>query len=244
MNPEFKTVEVVAASIAVFERYGFHKKRNPQGEKPSSARLYEYFTQPDRSDIRITDEHREKAEDVIMYFKGLTFKAIERKLSDFEANVLKAVSQNTVPASSSDGSPVNLGIMASLPKVYTAKIKQEDWQAREAELAATSEFIGTPFRMIEFPMVVENIRPLKDQFGEKILVCGSTLEGNIVKFFVDNRFEKCFNVGEAVNFRGAVKSHVESKYHGGKETMFNRIDTQRLLEQYEEKMAQKDPELT
>lgn len=230
---EYNTVEVVAASAAIFQKHGFHKKRNPDGNKPSSARLYQYFMKPEDSDIVVTDAHRELAQDIILYFKGLTFKAIERKLSDFEANVLKAISKDTIPAASRDDSPANIGIVASLPKVYNDKLKQEQWADREAELARTSEYVGLERKFLNMHMRVENVRHLKDRFEEKILVCGSLEGKNVVKFFLDKRFSKCFNVGELVEVRGAVKAHQVSKYSGGKETMINRVDTGQLLERYE-----------
>lgn len=206
----FSVSEVMAASCAAHRVNGFVKKNSFSDSKPNSRLLYDHFYGEEK--LTVTDADREQALEVIDYLKGLTFKAFERSLTDFEENVLKLVTAEEVDNKS-------LGIAASLPKVYLNKQDQDVWELRERELAESSEYVGELRKRGEFTLVVENIRYIKTTGAS--LYCCSESGKNIVKFFTDNNeFAK---VGETIKLAGFVKSQSVSNYSGGKETMINRI---------------------
>ena len=96
--------------------------------------LYNYFFTDKK--FKVLDEDKTQANEVKEYLAGLSFKALERTLTEFESNVLKLVSSDVIEKD-------KLGIAASLPKVYMNKVEQDNWTDREMDLSRTSEKIGT-----------------------------------------------------------------------------------------------------
>lgn len=210
----FDLLEVIAVSSAIFRNQGFLKKGDDfiGSEKriPNSTLLYNHFC-TDKCITPTTSDY-ESAQEIINYMKGLSFKAFERDLTSFESNVLKLVTELDVVKK-------DLGIAASLPKVYANKLDQDTWEVRERELAETSEYVGTVRTRCDFDLVIENIRYIKTTGAS--LYCCSVDGKHVVKFFSDN--VNWGKVGDRIQVAGYVKSQAVSNYSGGKETMINRI---------------------
>lgn len=212
---DFPITEVMAAACAAHRVNGFVKKHeaNRHAEPPryaNSTLLYDHFFGTEQ--LEITEDDRFQAIDVIDYLKGLSFKAFERGLTDFEQNVLKLVTADMADRS-------ELGIAASLPKVFQNKNEQDTWEVRERELAETSEYVGELRKRCDFDLVIENIRYIKTTGAS--LYCCSVDGKHVVKFFSDD--VNWGKVGDRIQLAGYVKSQAVSKYSGGKETMINRI---------------------
>lgn len=211
----FPVSELMAAACAAHRVNGFVKKHEARMHeeppvKANSRMLYDHFFGTDQLDI--TEEDRFQAIDVIDYLKGLSFKAFERSLTDFEQNVLKLVTADMADRS-------ELGIAASLPKVFLNKQDQDTWETRERELVETSDYVGTLHTRCDFDLVIENIRYIKTTGAS--LYCCSVDGKHIVKFFSDD--VNWGKVGDQIQVAGYVKSQAVSNYSGGKETMINRI---------------------
>lgn len=224
----FTINEVLAASSAIHRlNNGFiktHDTHNEKGLIPNSKLLYNHFlgshnTNGDKKPVRqLVDIHptdNEVAEEIINYLSGLSFKALERELTDFEKNVLKLITSEFVGKE-------QIGIAASLPKVYFNKLKQDEWSVREASLVATSEFVGKLHSRNTFKdCIVENIRFISS-VGSSLICCSQN--GNIIKFFINTQNDLTnIKVGSTITLSAYVKSQDISKYHGGKETMVNRV---------------------
>jgi hypothetical protein len=216
---EFAVLDVVAVACAVYRNQGFVKKGSnyfafsepdKQETRPNVYYLYEHFCSGNL--YAVEEQDRQSAEAIVDYLKGLSFKAFERKLTDFESNVLKFVSSETVGKD-------KLGIAASLPNVYAAKLKADRWTEREAGLGSTSEYVGKLNSRCEFSLRVENLRYIAKT--ESYLVSCSENNANIVKFFAMSNHG--ITVGGEIKIMGYVKSHAISSYTGFKETMINRI---------------------
>ena len=217
----FSVKEVGAAATAVYREQGYIKKNAfipaPQvidgveqpTPQPNSVVLAKYYN--NACSLEITDQDRTFADEVITYLSGLSFKAMERGLTDFETNILKFVT-------SDQASIKEVGIAASLPQVYDNKLKQDAWEQRERELSETSEYVGDLKKRSEFEVVVENTRYIGRT--ESYLYCVSIDNQHILKFFSQ---DKLGDAGTKLCLSGFVKSHEISKYHGGKETMINRV---------------------
>lgn len=205
----FSVNEVMSASCAIFRQRGFVKKNNLEDRIPNSKMLYNHFFGEEK--IEITEKDKNTAQEVVDYLAGLSFKALERDLTDFEKNTLSLISADSITKD-------NLGIAASLPKVYQNKLEQDAWEERENELSKTSEYVGELRKRCTFALKVENIRYIKSTGA--YLYCCSEADKNIVKFFTD---EMLGEVNDNINLAGFVKSHSVSKFHSGKETMINRI---------------------
>jgi len=213
---EFPTNVVVAASVAINRlNGGFFRKfdANPENKTANSTLLYKHFFEG--KDIEVIKDDYAKADEIIDYLKGLGFKAIERKLTDFEANVLKFVQSEMIGKE-------QIGIAASLPKVYNNKLESDKWQDREADLGRNSNYIGELHQRGTFDITVEFIKyiPRTDSF----LITANS-KGNIVKFFAQTKKTDIGILKEGMNLSvtAYVKSQQVSNYTGFKETMFNRI---------------------
>ena len=148
--------------------------------------------------------------EIIDYLKGLSFKAIERELTDFERNVLKLVTSQNIQKD-------QIGISASLPKVYLNKLEQDRWTDRENVLSRTSEKIGTLHQRETFDAIIEFSRFIPRTMSY-IVTC-SVDDKHILKFFHDKKLD----IGTTVNVTGFVKSQNKGKFHNGFETIINRI---------------------
>ena len=215
MVPEFNIEDVMSASVSAHRlNRGFIKKdqirldSEYEGAISNAQLLYRHFFQNETLDI--TDNDRNTALEIIDYLKGLSFKAIERKLTDFEKNVLSIVTSPTIIKQ-------QIGIAASLPKVYYNKLEQDDWSSRELELSRTSVALGKLRERGNFVAKVEFNRYIPKTMS--YLVTASVDNKSILKFFSDKKQA----LGKEINISGYVKSQSEGRYHSGMETIINRI---------------------
>ena len=86
------------------------------------------------------------------------------------------------------------------------------------DLARKSEYVGTVGKRSNFFVKVENIRNITS-VGSNLYCTTVRDTSNIVKFFGNDEIE----VGDTVEIGAFVKSQTVSDFHGGKETMVNRI---------------------
>lgn len=208
----FNINEVVAVSCAVDRMNGFVKKNDAIGRsdvKPNVSYLYEHFCNNEKVEVIPSDT--QMAEEIIDYLKGLSFKALERKLTEFETNVLNFVGSETIEKT-------QLGIAASLPNVYRNKLEADAWSVREADLGRTSEYVGTVGTRGDFVAKIENLRYIAKTMSW--LVSCSVDDKHILKFFTVDTIGK---VGDTINLTGYVKGQSVSKYSNAKETMINRV---------------------
>ena len=110
-----------------------------------------------------------------------------------------------------------IGIAASLPKVYYNKLEQDDWSSRELELSRTSVALGKLRERGNFVAKVEFNRYIPKTMS--YLVTASVDNKSILKFFSDKKQA----LGKEINISGYVKSQSEGRYHSGMETIINRI---------------------
>ncbi len=211
----FPIDEVLAVSCAAHRlNSGFIKKDQVRFDRKfekstcNSDMLYNYFFTDKK--FKVLDEDETQATEVKEYLAGLSFKALERTLTEFESNVLKLVSSDVIEKD-------KLGIAASLPKVYLNKVDQDTWTNREMELSRTSEKIGTLHQRERIDATVEFTRYIPRTMSY-IVTC-SVKNQHILKFFTDKKIE----LGKEITLEGFVKSQSKGKYHSGFETVVNRI---------------------
>jgi len=211
----FPIDEVLAVSCAAHRlNSGFIKKDQVRFDRKfekstcNSDMLYNYFFTDKK--FKVLDEDKTQATEVKEYLAGLSFKALERTLTEFESNVLKLVSSDVIEKD-------KLGIAASLPKVYLNKVDQDTWTNREMELSRTSEKIGTLHQRERINATVEFTRYIPRTMSY-IVTC-SVKDQHILKFFTDKKID----LGKEITLEGFVKSQSKGKYHSGFETVVNRI---------------------
>ena len=220
----FKTKDVIAVSCAAHRfNGGFLSKdsirfdKKAEGKRANSDLLYAHFLDPKDlkfknalPKLKLIKEDLAMADDVIDYLKGLSFKAIERKLTDFESNVLSVVNSEHIDKT-------QLGITSSLPKVYFNKIEQDNWTDRELELSRTSNELGELHTRGTFDAKVEFVRYIPRTMS--YLITCSVKDQHILKFF----HAKNIKLESQIRVDGYIKSQGKGKFHNGIETIINRI---------------------
>ena len=211
----FPIDDVLAVSCAAHRiNDGFIKKDQVRFDKKfeksicNSDLLYNYFFTDKK--FKVIDEDKTTAREVKEYLTGLSFKALERTLTEFESNVLKLVSSTTIAKD-------KLGIAASLPKVYLNKVDQDTWTDKEMQLSRTSLKVGTLHERERIVATVEFTRYIPRTMSY-IVTC-SVNDKHILKFFTDKKIAK----GKEITVDGFVKSQAKGKHHAGYETLINRI---------------------
>ncbi len=211
----FKIENVMAVSCAIHRlNDGFIRKdavrldKKYEGKTANSDMLYNHFLQG--KTVTVTEEDKIFGNEVIEYLKGLSFKAIERRLTEFETNVLSLVSSDSIDK-------FKLGIASSLPKVYFNKLEQDAWSDRETQLSRTSEPVGILHERNKFEAEVEFIRYIPKTMS--YLVTCSVEDKHILKFFTEKKLNK-----GPIQLEGYVKSQAKGRYHSGQETIINRIN--------------------
>jgi len=160
----------------------------------------------------VTQECETIAEDIIQYYKGLTFKAMGNKINDFEQKVLSLINSGMVDRR-------DIGVISSLPKAYFRAVKRDATDTQMRKLSTTSIHVGTQGEDVQ-----GTINILNCSFIQRLQchVVNAEMLGNIVCFFTKHPAE---HWGETCEIKGKVKRHQTSKFHGGKETVLNYVKT-------------------
>lgn len=135
--------------------------------------------------------------------------------SDYGRNLRVILAGETV-------SPRNLGILASLVKVYARKMQIE--AERKANPIAKG-FIGDIKQRIKnITLHLTTVREIDGHYGTTTLLIGRTGDGHVVKWFATGAFD--YEAGDTLNLEAAtVKDH--EVYEGHDQTVITRakIDT-------------------
>ena len=158
----------------------------------------------------ITKECEDIAENIIQYYKGLTFKAMGAKINDFEQKVLAIIQRGQCDRG-------DIGIIASLPKAYFRSVKRDDTDNTMRRLSKTSIHMGC-----EGEDILGTITVLNCSFIQSLQchVVNAEMNGNVVAFFTKHGAD---HWGERCEIQAKVKRHQTSKFHGGKETVLNYV---------------------
>ena len=158
----------------------------------------------------LTDDCADVADNIIQYYKGLTFKALGAKINDFEHRVLGIIQKGTVDAK-------DVGVIASLPKAYYRAVKRDAKDIEMRRLSKTSEYIASEGAKVKLDMNVLNC-----SFITRLdcHIVNGVADGNIVCFFTKHGAN---HWGDSCTVEGRVKRHQISKFHSGKETVLNYV---------------------
>jgi len=195
-STKFALMDAVVTAVAVDKIHGYDKAKN----KLIMAEVLSGQTVADTSMV--------EAEEVV----SLIDWGRERKGNDFFKSLREILSLNEVTAN-------QFGFIACLPFL---KRQEENREAQKEELAkstATSEWIGSEGKRGEFFVKLTGKRYLNN-YGS-YLYQTITKEGNLGVFFSQKEFELA--EGDCFVMKATPKRHQISNFHGGKETMFNRV---------------------
>ena len=158
----------------------------------------------------VTQDCEATAEDIIKYYRGLTFKAMGAKINDFEQKVLNLIQTGVVDRR-------DIGVVASLPKAYKRAVKRDAKDIEMRRLSTTSEYLGR-----EGDKLRGEIQVINCSFIQRLAcyIVNARMDQDIVCFFTKHGAE---HWGDACTVEGKVKRHQTSKFHGGKETVLNYV---------------------
>jgi hypothetical protein len=196
-STKFSILDVVTASVCVDKKLGYIKEKN----KVVMAELLSGETAGD-----IT-ENVEPEEVIELLDWGR-----EQKGSDFYRSLRDILSQSEITAS-------QFGFVACLPMLKRMAEGRDEQRKELEKTTASSEWIGTERKRGEFFVKLTGKRYLNN-YGS-YLYNVVTRDGNLGVFFNQNELE--VKEGECFIMKATPKRHQVSKYHGGKETMFNRV---------------------
>lgn len=225
----FTARELIAMAVAV-DRYvgGYVKRHETDREHPIRHMTnFSYLMgvakkQPNAKDIEVFDEDYTTADEIIEYFEGLIFKAMERNLSEYEEKITEIIRADDLNVKGGDN---RIPIIPSLPNVFRNNQKHDVWSDEERSLRKVSDYVGTLKTRGDFVGTVKHVREMRRT--NSLLVAILTEDNNIIKFFYDlfrdNTIRDTLKVGNTVTFSGYVKAHDVSKFSKCKETFLNRV---------------------
>tara|TARA_B100000614_G_C14502921_1_gene475411 strand:+ start:346 stop:1068 length:723 start_codon:yes stop_codon:yes gene_type:complete len=226
-NKLFNGRELIAHAVAVDVFQGgkyikSHEVNKDKGIESNFKLLLGLLHDSASSPIKVQDSDYEMADEIIEYFEGLIFKAMQRDLTDFEKKITALIKADDI---SLNGRDDRLPIVGSLPNVYRNNVKHDDWSDRERSLRGVSDFEGTLKKRGQFQGEIVMSRYMNR--SNSMLVAVLTENNNIVKFFYDlyrDASAKDFlQQGKHITLSGYVKSHNVSEYSKCKETFLNRV---------------------
>ena len=226
-NKQFSGRELIAHAVAVDKFQGgkyikSHETDKTKGIESNFKLMLGLLHDPKASEISIASDDYDMADEIIEYFEGLIFKAMQRDLTDFEKKITALVKADDI---SLNGKDDRLPIVGSLPNVYRNNVRHDDWSDRERSLRNVSDFEGTLKKRGEFECEIVMSRYMNR--SNSMLVAVLTKNDNIIKFFYDlyrdNTAKEFLAQGTYLRFSAYVKSHEVSDYSKCKETFCNRV---------------------
>jgi hypothetical protein len=196
-STKFSLLDVVTASICVDKKIGYNKATN----KIIMADLLSGATTGNFA------ENVEPEEVIELLDWGR-----EQKGSDFFRSLRDVLSMSEITAS-------QFGFIACLPNLKRMADGRDEQRKELEKDTASSEWIGTERKRGEFFVKLTDKRYLNN-YGS-YLYNVVTREGNLGVFFNQNDLEVA--EGDCFVMKATPKRHQVSRYHGGKETMFNRV---------------------
>lgn len=225
---EFDAIEVIAASVAAYDLNGGYIKTSeydyntnqplPETKKYPNKELVRAYLGLDHYSVdaprpplvKITEQHRLKAEDIRNYSKKAVFKILGRKpqvtafgfdisTNSYEEQLYQILNQDKVKIP-------DIGFVASSPHYFFNGKKRDTLKARLSEIQSNHVgVVGGKISLASF----EVIRNDKSKNFQGNIVQG-ICEGNLFMYFASKGSEH-LKVGDVIHIEGKVKEHAMEK---------------------------------
>ena len=176
-------VEVVPNKTLMFNSFAFEPGSNPE--------------------LVPTDEDRAQADAAITAIQGdvLIKKLADRRVSDFQFNLSKAISQPTCTQR-------DCGLVAFVPKTYAGMLERQEKDEAKIGLASTSEYLGRVGEKIQLDFALIDSKYLQQY--NCYSVTGHDGNGNMVSFLTAHQ-----GLAQSGRIAGKIKRIEVSQYHNG-----------------------------
>ena len=138
-RPSYKTTDVFAAAAAAHRVNGGYLKYTETNDQAGTSKIANkiLIRQFLDGDFDIREQDREVGEKVMQHCRSLTFKLLtDKRLSDFEQNMLSIVEKETV------GSNFDIAIVSSLPAAYERTQIRNTVEVRLRETECLDGLVG------------------------------------------------------------------------------------------------------
>ena len=217
-------MEVLTLAIAVDEAQGFIKsgygyydhenEKEVLDNKTTISRVLNNY--PDAPQIKITDEHRQRAQELKDYFDGvIVMKKLTGDVNGFEDSVGKIINGNEVDN-------YGVSVLASLPNSLRIQKQRDDMDEFYDNLRNVSEYVGSTGKRSRFKLFIKDVKYIA-KYNIHLVTCVEG-EQNLVKFFWNKDPDVSdLIVGKTMTVTGFVKEQSISKFSKCKETVINRV---------------------
>ena len=210
--PEFDTLEVLAAAVAIYEHNNGYVKTNEfisldedlQAKKYANREILRHQFMVDYYSgaterpplVPVKDKHRISAQEIRDYSKKEIFKLLNND-HGYATDLYSIIN-------SEYANPSHFGYIASAP-FYFDNGKKRDFYTDKIKNIQSQHvgIIGTKVHLEDF----EIIRNSKSNNYPGWIVLG-ICEGNLFMFFTKNEQFGKFNIGQKISIEGTVKDHV------------------------------------
>jgi hypothetical protein len=205
---KYRDIDVVAASVMITDSYGYVPKNKADVNNPSTAsRVQQFLLSLD------TEESNEQLQAFYPEAIELIEWAKEGNIrGNFGYTVVEILSKGamTLPQTS---------FVVGLKQQKQLTEKREDDKAELSKETANSEWFGNVGKRDKFFVKMTSKKYLDNY--QSYIYNVITREGNLGSFFSQKDFDLKEN--DCFIMKATPKKHVISNFHGGKETMFNRV---------------------
>jgi hypothetical protein len=139
IRPSYNTTDVFAAAAAAHRVNGGYLKYSETNDEAGTSKIANkiLIRQFLDGDFDIREQDREVGEKVMQHCRSLTFKLLtDKRLSDFEQNMLSIVEKETV------GSNFDIAIVSSLPAAYERTQIRNTVEVRLRETECLDGLVG------------------------------------------------------------------------------------------------------
>jgi hypothetical protein len=139
IRPSYNTADVFAAAAAAHRVNGGYLKYSETNDEAGTSKIANkvLIRQFLDGDFDIREQDREVGEKVMQHCRSLTFKLLtDKRLSDFEQNMLSIVEKETV------GSNFDIAIVSSLPAAYERTQIRNTVEVRLRETECLDGLVG------------------------------------------------------------------------------------------------------
>ena len=194
-SPTYAADDVWAAAWQAFATNGnqYIKAVAPGVNGPTNHKTNRQIVDSLLADpAQITQESREKANEVRTYFKAFTFKILQGKnLNEFNNTAMTVANKDTITGN------YDIAVVVSLPATYEKSSKRDSIDRRIT--FARGGFLGNIGDKVQIE--IEVVKRLWSQKWNTWYVTGITDDDKVVFF----AFKTQMNVGERVEIQGTVK---------------------------------------
>jgi hypothetical protein len=197
--------------------YGYYDHENEKeilDNKTTISRVLNNY--PDAPQIKITDEHRQRAQELKDYFDGvIVMKKLTGDVNGFEDSVGKIINGNEVDN-------YGVSVLASLPNSLRIQKQRDDMDEFYDNLRNVSEYVGSTGKRSRFKLFIKDVKYIA-KYNIHLVTCVEG-EQNLVKFFWNKDPDVSdLIVGKTMTVTGFVKEQSISKFSKCKETVINRV---------------------